>query len=88
MYPAMHQNRSQRPRMSLLMPALLTSNLSAANSKNERQQQTIAFMQIDCEVVDTQLVHFNLNDIPMSYMKIIHQDYLANQDPNKEFFNY
>lgn len=81
MYPATKQNRSERPRMSLLMPAMLATNLNSS-----QKQQTIAFMQIDCEVVDTHLIHFKLNEIPMSYLKIIHQEYMSNSDSAKEFF--
>lgn len=62
--------------MSLLMPALLTANL---NDSMNKDQQQIAFMQIDCEVIDTKLVYLKLNDIPLDYMKIIHQDYIFNE---------
>ena len=75
----MHQNRSQRPRMSLLMPAMLTTT----NNKTG-EQQTITFMQIDCEVADTKLVHFKLNEIPMSFMKIIHHDFLSQQQQQQQ----
>lgn len=101
MFPASIQNKSQRPRMSLLMPALLTTNLSDStrNDTNKTdqhgQQQTFAFMQIDCEVVDTRLIYFKLDELPTNYMKIINQDYTMNDDPrqtgdsaDKSFFNY
>lgn len=83
--------------MSLLMPAMLSTNLSSSqkSSSNSEADSTIAFMKIDCEVVDTQLVYFKLNEIPTSYMKIIHHDYFTQQQPEpsqqqadyKEFFN-
>lgn len=92
MFPAMQQNKSQRPRMSFLMPAMLTTNLSDSSNTNgsNKTEQTVAFMQIDCEVVDTQLIYFKMNEIPTNFMKIFHQDYVINQqaDSTKEFFNY
>ena len=66
--------------MSIIIPALLTH----LNDSNNKDQQ-ISFMQIDCEVVDTRFFNLKLNDIPLDYMKIIHQDYVINeQDSNFE----
>lgn len=80
MFPALIQNKTQRPKMSLLMPALLTS-LNGSNNSNHGQ---VAFMQIDCEVIDTKLFYLNANDIPLNFMKIIHQEYFMNQPETSE----
>ena len=60
--------------MTIIIPALLTH----LNDSNNKDQQ-ISFMQIDCEVVDTRFFNLKLNDIPLDYMKIIHQDYVINE---------
>jgi hypothetical protein len=39
---------------------------------------SLSFMKIDCEVFDTSLFHLKMNDIPLDYMKIIHQDFVMN----------
>jgi hypothetical protein len=64
--------------MSLLMPALLGTQLNDSNKQHAGQQQ-IAFMQIDCEVMDTRLFYMNLNEIPIDYMKILNQDYIITE---------
>jgi hypothetical protein len=80
------------------MPALLTTNLSdSTGNNNTKSVQSIAFMQIDCEVVDTQLIYFKLDELPTNYMKIIHQDQMTNSHgsdgdshhhSNKQFYNH
>ena len=60
--------------MSLLVPALLTNLNDSSNGDRE-----IAFMQIDCEVIDTRLLNLKFNDIPFDFMKIMHQDYVNEQ---------
>ena len=67
----MNRNKTQKPKISLIMPALLTH----LNDSNKEQE--ITFMQIDCEIYDTRLFSIKLNDIPLDYMKIIHQDYIT-----------
>lgn len=76
--PTLAQNKTQRPRISLLMPALLSSTPSQPINNNDSTHQSagLAFMRIDCEVTDTSLFHLKLNDIPLDYMKIIHQDFI------------
>lgn len=81
MLPALIQNKTQRPKLSLLLPALLTNNLNNSNDKQSNRQ--ITFMKIDCEVTDTRLFNINIEDIPLDYIKILHQDYVMNQ-PNGE----
>ena len=76
MFPALYHNNSQRPRMSLLMPALV--NLNNETNKNKQQSSggnSIAFMQIDCEILDTTLFNLNPNEIPTDYVKILVDDY-------------
>ncbi|KAK4883129.1 hypothetical protein RN001_006448 [Aquatica leii] len=57
--PALNHNKTRRPKMSLLLPSIL-SNVSSASS----QQRTVSLMQIDCEVIDTHLLHVNYGAIP------------------------
>ena len=49
----MQFNKTQRPRMSLVMPALVNIN----DSTNRTPKDHLAFMQIDCEVLDTELIY-------------------------------
>ncbi len=69
--------------MTIIIPALLTH----LNDSNNREQQ-ISFIQIDCEVVDTRFINLKLNDIPLDYMKIIHQDYVINEQSNNHGANF
>ena len=69
--------------MTIIIPALLTH----LNDSNNREQQ-ISFIQIDCEVVDTRFINLKLNDIPLDYMKIIHQDYVINEQSNNDGANF
>ena len=46
--------------MSLLLPAVVSSNSSAEN-----QSDTIAMMKIDCQVTNTQMVHIMKDAIPV-----------------------
>ena len=71
MFPALNHNKTQRPRMSLVMPALV--QLNDTNMRNTHN--TIAFMQIDCEVLDTSLIYLKSSDIPINYVKILLEDY-------------
>lgn len=66
--------------MTIIIPALLT-HLNDSNNK----EQEISFMQIDCEVLDTRFINLKLNDIPLDYMKIIHQDYVINEQSSDNF---
>lgn len=57
--PATARNDSARPRMSLLMPTPRPINESLAPPEAH-----IAMMQIDCEVMDTRLVHVSEDVVP------------------------
>ena len=52
--------QANRPLMSLLLPAVVSSNSSAEN-----QSETIAMMKIDCQVTNTQMVHIMKDAIPV-----------------------
>lgn len=82
--PALNQNKTKRPRISLMMPALLSANVN--DSQKDSTNDRIAFMQIDCEVVDTRLFYIKTDDIPQMYMKILADDYIRN-DPVSPHFN-
>jgi len=58
--PATNHTKANRPLMSLLLPAVVTSNSSADN-----QSDTIAMMKIDCQVTNTQMVHIMKDAIPV-----------------------
>lgn len=58
--PATNHSQANRPRMSLLLPALTM----ALNDSHRAAPGSIAMMKIDCEVMNTQLVHIKQDSIP------------------------
>jgi hypothetical protein len=86
-YAPIVQNKTQRPRISLIFPALITNNLN--NSGDPKKHEQIEFMQIDCEVTDTRFFNFKLTEIPFDFIKILHQDFIFNfQAPDDEKFHF
>ncbi|XP_015108546.1 cyclic AMP-dependent transcription factor ATF-6 alpha isoform X2 [Diachasma alloeum] len=60
--PASRQNKTVRPRMSLVFPAPVNKSLTSPS-------EHITMMQIDCEVTDTQLVQVTESVIPKHLRK-------------------
>jgi len=57
--PATNQTKSGRVRMSLLLPAVISPNAS------QSQPDSVAMMKIDCQVLNTTMVHIMKDAIPV-----------------------
>jgi hypothetical protein len=79
-YPAIKQNKTQRPKVSLIVPVLIqvatsaNNNTGSSSNDNNNSNRQVQFMQIDCEVTDTRLFTMNYDQLPHDYLKILNQD--------------
>ncbi|CAF0902515.1 unnamed protein product, partial [Didymodactylos carnosus] len=77
--PATVQNQTQRPKMTLVMPASMTN----FNKSMRVPPHHVPMIQIDCEVDDTKLVYVKRGSIPFSYQNDLFQYYTT--APQKTF---
>ena len=76
--PATNHTKTNRPLMSLLLPAVVTSNTT------DNQSDTIAMMKIDCQVTNTQMVHIMKDAIPVHMTENKNSENFSNDTGTQE----
>lgn len=69
--PATIQNQTERPKMSIILPA----SMANLNKSIEIPSNHVPMIKIDCEVEDTKLVFVKRSQIPPSYRQDLFQYY-------------
>jgi cyclic AMP-dependent transcription factor ATF-6 alpha len=70
-FPATAQNQTQRPKMSLILPA----SMANLNKSIHVPINHVPMLKIDCEVEDTKLVFVKRSHVPLSYQNDLFQYY-------------